>query len=314
MSSCNLCNLSVQRQAKDVVQCEKCKHLYHITCEKVSNESKAKPYLCKMCVKPAAMDSCLTNLKQSTADSSPTFTAITSIKSDIQNIQLQQSSFLQLLKEQQQSFNDSFKQLSNKIDQLAKIEETVNKHDHEIVTLKAENAELSKQLQLCNSRLDILEKFCNLSTLQIFGVPFNTEENLGVVADQIFKSIGFTAVDKSYIKHIHRTYSKTFPKPITVEFYNKFDKEAILQLVKGRKNTIPSDVNFNNPSKILIMDYLPGWKKKLLAVAKDKLLKTNTNNNQYKYVWAKHGNIYCRKSDDDVLVKISSQLDLDKLI
>lgn len=145
-------------------------------------------------------------------------------------------------------------------------------------------------------------------------MPFDKNENLVVIANEIFNSIGFSVTDKNYIKHIHRTYSKNSPKPITVELSNKYYKDSILQIYKTKNKITARDINFNSTNNISIKDYLPGWKKSLLAKAKNKLLRSENNNNQYKYVWANHGNIYCRKTDDDELVKISSEFDLDKLV
>lgn len=101
------------------------------------------------------------------------------------------------------------------------------------------------------------------TNIEIKGYPYKSNQNLSTIVQFIAEKIN-VKLNNSDIKHIHRTASRTSPKPIIIEFNSKYTKEYFITGFKSTGLKNGSDFGFDDPeSQIFAHDHIIPWKKKL---------------------------------------------------
>ena len=158
-------------------------------------------------------------------------------------------------------------------------------------------------------KLDEVEQYGRRQNLEIVGVPVQENEDTNALVIEVAKLLDIE-VPPDQISTSHRLpinpnskISKT--SPIIVRFVNRDIRN---KLYANRKLT--RSVNLNKFSvagteKIYLNENLAQIRKKLFGKTKQKAKQMN-----YRYIWTTNGNIFAKKSDDEITLAIKNDLDL----
>lgn len=176
-------------------------------------------------------------------------------------------------------------------------------------SLKSENIALKKELKDVQSRIEKNEYILREKNLEIQGIPDEDGENLNRTIMNIANNFDIELQEKDidYIYRIKKERSGK-PGPVIVTFKQRETKEKILSSRKGR-SIYAREIGFkNSQNQVYVNEHLTKAKKDLLWKARQ--LKKQEN---FKYVWYKHDNIYIRKNDTTKTIKINDESDILKL-
>ena len=97
---------------------------------------------------------------------------------------------------------------------------------------------------------------------------------------------------------------------VFVEFNSLRKKKEIMSKIKHKINVneLNNDNNNNNNSFIYLNDRLTSSNRKLLWLAKNK-----AKQNNWKFVWVRNGEILARKAENEMVIRIESESDIDKI-
>lgn len=175
-----------------------------------------------------------------------------------------------------------------------------------------------KYVQLLENRIETLERNIRETCLEIRNVPQKKGETNKDLLNIVKNTCDFLKVPMQNpdIKNIHRINIQTDGnKTILAEFTNTYIKEKILTAVKkynkdnktNKLNT--SALKLEGPPKPLyVSECLTSKGRKLFALAREL-----ARSHEYDFCWTNHGIVYLRKTDSDPAIRISDEIDLDKL-
>lgn len=117
-------------------------------------------------------------------------------------------------------------------------------------------------------------------------------------------------ITRGNIRDIHRipTYKKEGPLPIIASFSSILIKKAIMESYYEKKMKIDASELGNYQSKrVFLATHLTPHMKQLFKMARD------LKDDGVKYVWERNGTILARISDNDTIVKITSENSIHQL-
>lgn len=201
-------------------------------------------------------------------------------------------------------FNNKYEEQKLKMEELS----TENK------LLKDNQGKLEQSIALLQSRMnnliqiqDDIDTLTRRKSLEIRGITKKPQENLHDIVSKIARKVDIPAPD---LEDCYRMTSKNakHDEPIVVRFNNKKERDSFKSAAKKKKLSA-SDININEGrTPVYVNEHLSPSKKRLLG--KVIAIKKDLN---AKFVWTNHGNIYFRKNEDSVAIKVASENDLIKL-
>lgn len=299
MSDCVVCSTPVQTRARIV--CSDCKRLCHGNCVNMTKAdiecivSEKQVWCCPPCqgVRREKSMSAVSAAEEGKADT---------------------SHVISMLERMEAQFNSSFEFANNKIDDQTKlIKEQSNKMDDLLKTideLKQENVNLKAKVTNLESRLEDVEQYSRLNTIEIFGVPEAKNEDTYEVVRKICVALDLNLARES-IDVCHRlgrpgSRSDGRPRGIIAKFVRREDKTKVLAKRKVKRNFSTQHLGFEQPAEpVYINENLSPGRRKLYVAARE-AKKTN----QYTYLWVQNGNILMRKDQGTPVVRIVSMDDL----
>lgn len=201
-------------------------------------------------------------------------------------------------------FNEKFEEQKIKLEDLF----TENK------LLKDNQAKLEQTVAILQTKMnDIVQKQEDINvssrrkSLEICGIPKKPQENIQDMVNNIAEKLDLTAPDLEESYRIHSKNTK-IAEPIVIRFNTRKERDMFKSAAKKKRLTT-SDINTNGSgTPIYVNEHLTPTKKRLLgkviSIKKDL---------RAKFVWTSHGNIYFRKNDDSIIIKVNSEDDLVKL-
>jgi hypothetical protein len=228
--------------------------------------------------------------------------SINEIKDNQRTMEREFNSSYETLHEQLRENGNALKEANEKNERYLKL----------INDLVQENGALKKRIQELECQADDMEQYSRVNSVEIHGVPYNTNEDVLSVVKDVGKALSFDISD-SMVDACHRlgrgnNTSTTSPPGIIVKFVRRMDKDELLRLrrVKGTLSTRHMGLTMDQP--IYIGESLTK-KRRMLFNAARKVRREK----QYKYLWVRNGKIFLRKSDGEKVISINSDTDLSKL-
>lgn len=207
--------------------------------------------------------------------------------------------------------------LVNSINHMSSLQDETLKR---LVALKKENKTLKETNNSLNTRLANMESFFYQQQQQqlvnhvtIHGIKREQGEDLHQTIINAIKIININIV-KEDIRSARRmnnnnNINTNTPTIIIAELRNTEMKNLILQTAKTNGpimlNQLKQSPNAES-KKIYINEYLNNYTKSLYENAKKLKL-----NNQFKFVWVKHGNIFVRRNETSNIIRVKHQNDID---
>lgn len=214
-------------------------------------------------------------------------------------------------------------------DVMAKLNEVIRSIDYmssqqeetlkRLILLENENKSLNEANSQLNTRLANIETFFFQQQQQqlqnhvtIHGIRAEQGEDLKQTIINTAKILNVDVTKESIIsaRRMNNNNNPNTPTIIVTEFHTTEIKNKILQNAKVNGpimlNQLKNSPN-NENKKIYINEYLNTYTKTLYENAKKLKL-----NNQYKFVWVKHGNIYIRKNETSNIIRVKHQNDVNR--
>ncbi|XP_022184148.2 uncharacterized protein LOC111043494 [Nilaparvata lugens] len=179
----------------------------------------------------------------------------------------------------------------------------IDKQNEEIALLKTQNLKLQKQV--CN-----LEQYSRVNCVEIQGIPTEANEDVKSLVLAVSKALDHP-IDEKLIDNCHRLPSKDRDRPpaIIAKFVRRFDKEALLQKRRIKRDFSTRHLGHQQISPIYLNESLCPERRRLLALAK----KAKGEGN-FKYLWVRNGKVLARRTDGQPVIVIETVQDLNKLV
>lgn len=227
--------------------------------------------------------------------------AITSIKSDIAQVK--------------NDLTDLKITLNTKCDELQGQVCTIEDKIAELEQCKSELRDLKTELKGIHSALSINEQQRFLKDIEITGVTEHPNENLPHTAATLASALG-VKLDPRDLDDIRRVGPKggksgkdDRPRPVIITFTRREARDQILRAAKARRGLTTDKIEIpGNSRKIFINEHLTKENRILFSKAR-----TASSNLKFKYVWTNNGNIFLRRSDTSSILRVTSELTLQKL-
>lgn len=227
------------------------------------------------------------------------------------------------LKSLNAKYNDILASITFCSDKISDFEKSLSVLENKckaIDDIKLENQQLKDTVTDLQRRVDEQAQYSRLNNIEIQGVPFKEGENVY----KILEAIGMVLhcpMDELQIDTAHRVQSRNPSNrdgSIVARFFSRRVKDNIiasasrlrrerrLNVGEGHSGTgIKVDGISDN---IYINEHLSLKNKLLLKSAREACKISN-----YKYVWAKNGTVFVRKSDGSKIITIRSEDDVTKI-
>uniref|UniRef100_A0A1B6CHT3 FP protein C-terminal domain-containing protein n=1 Tax=Clastoptera arizonana TaxID=38151 RepID=A0A1B6CHT3_9HEMI len=195
-------------------------------------------------------------------------------------------------------------------DELVTCVEGSNNFKHDIFKLRQELGILKNEMYLVNKQIEGYDQHSRRKTVDIFGVPFRSNEDVLGLFKKIGMLINFHILDDMIddcYRHKCPSYGSQFP-PICVEFVRNLDKKEFLQILKQYPPLFSSHIGFNSDYPLYVNESLTQARRKIYNEAKQFKLEFN-----YRYLWVHAGKIYLRKDTDTEIVQIACEKELNRL-
>jgi hypothetical protein len=321
MSVCGLCKLSVNRQAKDKLVCSVCKLFFHGQCvggKKISDAELellvANSWSCKQCMtklrgqrndnaeSTPAETSSSTSSAQSAIPMDCFKTAILELKHDLGEGQSRL----------EESLQSCLEKLSSNSETLVRLEEIIKAQQAIILTLRTENTNLKKNVDVLNDRVDSLEQYGRRNTLEIHGIPSAGGENTRDLVLATCKAVGVNLGPEA-IDSCHRLPkgANQHSPGIIVKFVRRDDAHMVLDRKKHVRNLSTRAVGVHGEERPIFINLsLTVVRRKILSQVK-KLQK----NHGFKYVWVdRAGSVKVRPIDKGKVSTINTDKELEAFI
>lgn len=305
MASCAVCNKVISSKQLKVACCD-CSKEFHGTCVKMNRAdldyltSEGSVWRC---------DPCSVTRRTSLRLESRASEGNLSLQDVITEIN-------KLSSEHKQSaidFNKSYEVLNDKLDENTKMlkeqTEQVKEYLEIIESLRKENKALKDKVEILESRMDEAEQYSRRNTVEIQGVPHDSNDVLSTVKN-VGKALDMEITDSMVdICHsLRKRPDSDAPAGIIVKFVRRFDAEQLLAKKRQKKDLSTRHLNLPTDNPIYINESLSPTRRKLLAIARETRRRQN-----YKWLWVKGGRIFMRKEDHGPIKVIKCQADLNNL-
>ncbi|XP_022188927.1 uncharacterized protein LOC111047474 [Nilaparvata lugens] len=322
MSQCNICNQSVNRNAKDKIDCSRCKNFFHGKCVNLGDteleQLSSSNWTCAHCeanyrIQRACSDSTPVRGTVPVANSAVgSFVTVENLNSSIADLKtfIEQSNM-----KMQQDLSVSILACTTKIDEcyeaLTRQAELIKEQQTAIDRLSEENKCLRKKLDNVELEMDELQQYSRRNNVEIYGVPTTQGENVSKIVLDVCKSVGMD-ISKHSIDACHRL-KKRNNRPtsgIIVKFVRRTDAEDLLLRRKKKRDLNTNHIGFTGEAApIFINKSLTAKRSKLFAKVKQ-----FQHDAGYKYVWTDFaGRVRIRFREGDRAIVINSEDDLQNL-
>lgn len=281
---CKHCESEIKEDSDDFIQCDKCEKNFHFKCSKLTRKEferllkdESELYSCQLCAK----------------DNGETKEELKKINIDLKKLEKL---------EKLDQLMDSITFMSEKFDEVIK---DVEQNKKKINEVEKENRKLKNEIQSLKSSVKILNDVrvkndCIISGLE---VENNTNE-VDAVLD-LSKKIGVSfesnCVEDAYFMQNRNKNQQAGKKTVVVKFANKLHKDKLMSVKPKLKEN-------ENTKTIYINEYLSKETLSLLYHAK------SLRAIGYQHIYAKHGRVYCKKSDIARQIFIRSEEDVDRML
>ncbi|CAK1592742.1 unnamed protein product [Parnassius mnemosyne] len=220
-----------------------------------------------------------------------------------------------LLKKTKQEFTETtdFLQSENK-----DIKASLSVVETHISELEKENCNYLKNITYLQNRLESMEKVSRSHNVEIQAVPEKRNENVLAIVKNLYKIISLQINDDeiSACRRVAKlpSTSASRPRNILVSLPTIRHRDNLISAVKRFNKANPkeriSSVHLGvagERSLIYVTEHLSPECKELHSATRITL------RDQYKYIWAKYGNVYIRKDDTSSVIHVKNKDFLSKL-
>lgn len=203
--------------------------------------------------------------------------------------------------------------MSNGFDDLCKMNVDLQNRVKSL-EIKSTNCEknCSKITELEN-KIDTMEQKARQCNAEINNLPERRGENvialilnMGVAVKQPITQQDIVAAHR--VPHASSNVSR--PKNIVVQFTNKIIRDNFIAAVRIAKGVTSDQLNISGtPQRLYVNEHLTLKNKKLFREAR-----VTAKENEFRYVWIKHGTVLARANDTSAVFAIKSCDDLQKII
>lgn len=289
-------------------KCTKCKFVFHHKCS-ISKEDYSlveMSWVCDFCTEKPNVRDVELSLKKSQDDNITLLDILKEMKSFRTEVASKNKEFTDSLNTYSEWVQDNSEQIKSFDKKLSSITK-------EIDTLRQENCNLRKNNELLTKKVVDLEQAFRENTIEIYGVPYKSNENIPEVMNTISQVIDF-AFKPEMIDNCYRIKTNAAGPAqsgsIVVRFLRKLDKERFIMKRKQKRNVNSRDLGFmeGEASPIYINESLTQEKRKLLNAAR-----VAKREKQYTFIWVNNGRVFLRKNQGDPAVVVNSLEDIAKL-
>lgn len=290
MEKCGKCKAKFDssKEARDIILCNgKCNQYFHINCTSLQNENQLK---IKNSKKIWSCEECGDTINKQLNEINTKVSELSAIKTIIEELQ------------------KSISFCSNKIDEYSKshndLLEKINNITKENAELTKENKEMKSRMKYMEGRINTIEQQTYKCNIEITGIPITANENCNEIVKEVAKAIG---VDNTQRLSADRINKKTNSSGnILVQLTTEEEKNIWIEKFKAKKIVTAKDLHRNLPdTRVYINEHLTKENKKILYYAKQRAREC-----EFKFTWVKNGNIFTRKSENSVIIKLVSVEDV----
>jgi hypothetical protein len=183
---------------------------------------------------------------------------------------------------------------------------------------KLENniTQLKDTVDTLQTRLDNIEKWDRLESVEILGVPEGKSEDLSAIISKLGNEVGvkISASDIVFATRVaQRSPTPSRPKPIVAKLARRQLKTDLIsgmrRLASQKGGCQSSALNILGPSfPVYVNEHLTQKTKALLS--KTKVI---TKDLGFRFTWVRNGKIFVRKLETSPAILINSEGDLEKL-
>ncbi|XP_046679343.1 uncharacterized protein LOC124366786 [Homalodisca vitripennis] len=176
--------------------------------------------------------------------------------------------------------------------------------------LAAENRNLREKVSSLEMRIDDLEQYSRVNSVEIHGILQQKNEDVVAVVKEVGKALDLEITD-SMIDNCHRLGRRpgpNSPQPgIVVKFVRRLDKEELLRKCRVKSNFSTRHMNLSMDQPIYINEALSQARRRLLAAARQV-----KKEKSFKYLWVRGGKLFLRKEEMAPVFQVTCQADLDR--
>lgn len=218
------------------------------------------------------------------------------------------------------SMQDEVRQLTKTVTFLSQKYEdqknTIVTLEDKVKELTNENKKMSRKTQVLLKSNNELQKRVNeidfavhRNELEIVGVPETPQEDVQTVVKKIAQQCQASLTVQDVQSCKRAPFKRNNGRPIIVTFTNLGARDNFFQKYKASPITADKLVSSFKDDKIYVNEYLSFQSRKLMVEARNQ-----KDTLDFKFLWAKEGNIFARKTETSKAVLISCIEDLDKLV
>lgn len=208
---------------------------------------------------------------------------------------------------QNEQIKSSLSHITQQYDQLKEtVEQLMDNRRDELQYIKA-----------LEDKIEILEKKTRSTSVEIRNIPPRSNESSRELMSIAMKlgSVITAPIQSTEIKNIFRINKKDGSKPIILELTSDLLRNNLIDSFKkycksnGPNSPSTQDLGLEGPaSKIYLSEFLTQKTQHLYFLARN-----YAKSNNYNYCWTAHGNVFLRKQQGDLAVRIRDETDLSKL-
>lgn len=307
MAICNVCDKPV-RGNQVSVQCSDCKNVFHAQCYKMSKAevecltADELPWRCTHCAATRRK-----SLRFDVDAQEGKFT--------LEDIMQKITEIADYQKEQEANFNKSYELLSDKLQENTKSVTENNKAIKECLQLidglVTENRSLKRKVSELEQKIEDIEQYSRLNTVEIHGVPESKNEDVLQIVKEVGKGLAFE-ITESMIDACHRLGRRSGPDSpppgIIVKFVRRLDKEELLKKRRVKSNFSTRHMNLPLDHPVYINEALSPARRRLFAEARKA-----RKDKGYRFLWVRNGKIFLRREEAAPVIQVTCQADLGKL-
>lgn len=160
-----------------------------------------------------------------------------------------------------------------------------------------------------NTNVNDTEQWARSNNAEIKGIPIKHKENLFDIAISLGSRINFS-IKKTDINYITRVPSRHegHSNSIIISFINRYTKDYIAAARRIKPITLES-LGYSTEGRVFVNEHLTVFNKTLLMKSK-----AIARENNFRFVWVKHGKIFVRKNDTSASFMVKTEKDLLKIV
>lgn len=214
----------------------------------------------------------------------------------------------------EKEFNKSYELLNDKLEDNTKVlkeqAEKIDRYLKKIEELSTENKQLKQVIANLENRVEDLEQYSRINTVEIQGIPQGESEDVADVVKEVGKALGMK-IEECMIDACHRMRSRpgsNDPPTIIVKFVRRGIKEELLRKRREKKTLSTKHMNLHTDRPIYINESLSPARRRLAALAR-----VAKREHHYQYLWIRNGKIFLRKENGAKVIQVTSKDDLKSL-